>query len=723
VDFISIEQLKTELKAARKKEERTRLMFDSAPIIIQYWNEYGVAIDCNQTTLDFYGYKDKNEYFQNFGQSLPKLQPNGEKSWDKWNNFLSDVFHDGAGQLDFMETDLEGKPAFFEVIGLRTEHNDSPSVLTYSTDVTKAREALDEMHKREVAEQASMAKSRFLARMSHEIRTPITAILGISEIKLRSEGNPPDVQEAFVKILNSSNSLIHIVNDILDLSRIEAGKLTLSEKEYDINSLIVNVIHINTQKQNNVKFELYVDENLPVSLAGDPVRIEQIVNNLLSNAFRYTQKGSVGLCVKSRECELEGYITLEIAVSDTGIGMTDEQIEAIFQEYARFHESEVQGIGLGMPIVNSLARIMDAEISIKSQVGEGTTVTVCIPQKVMSVGVIGKDVALSMENFEIEAQSPVLNYDFEPESMPYGRVLVVDDVEANIFVMKGLLGFYDLEVDSCENGFLAIDKIKVGEVYDIIFMDHMMPGITGIETLNALRQLDYAHPVVALTANAMIGKDQEFTSKGFDGFISKPVSTGLLDETLKRLIRDKQSQKTIEDARAKGRAVKKININDYQDDAVLIRKIEQEFYAKYKNAYNEIVGCLEGGDFMGAQILAHTIKTMASILKEDVLAALASSIEDSLEDSDSPKESVMFAFEIRLADFIERIAPAPAAPSKNLEKLEQIIPLLEFQKAECLEHIGFFEDIPEAKILVRLVQKFDFATAYKSALALRDILS
>jgi signal transduction histidine kinase/DNA-binding response OmpR family regulator len=402
-------------------------------------------------------------------------------------------------------------------------------------------------------------KSNFLATMSHEIRTPLNAIMGITEIQMQNIMHPPSTSEAFIKINNSGNLLLGIINDILDLSKIESGNLELTPVKYEVASLINDIMQLNSIRYENkpLEFKLEIDENIPSILVGDELRIKQILNNLLSNAFKYTEHGSVTLSVGA-ECVGRGggavSVTLVFQVSDTGQGMTQKQVSKLFDEYTRFNmeaNRTTEGAGLGMTITRNLINLMYGKISVKSALDEGTTVTVRLPQKTDGIGIrglISKELTENLRQFKQGNAMQMKKAQITHEHMPYGRVLITDDVETNLYVAKGLMAPYGLKIDLATSGFEALDKIKEGNVYDIIFMDHMMPKMDGMETTKLIRELGYTRPIVALTANAIAGQAEMFLKNGFDGFISKPIDIRQLNVSLNKLIRDKQPIEVVEAA-------------------------------------------------------------------------------------------------------------------------------------------------------------------------------
>jgi signal transduction histidine kinase/CheY-like chemotaxis protein len=409
-------------------------------------------------------------------------------------------------------------------------------------------------------------KSDFLAKMSHEIRTPISAILGITEIQLQDRALREDIRDALGRIYNSGDLLLGIINDILDFSKIEAGKMELAPVKYYVSSMINDIVQLHKIKNENkpIEFKLQVDETLPAELIGDELRIKQIMNNLLSNAFKYTDKGEVALSVTAEQVRggLSTAATIVFKVSDTGQGMTPEQIQKVFDEYSRFNmevNRTTQGTGLGMNITRNLVNMMNGSISVKSTPGKGTEVTVKLPQRTEGSGVvIGKKMAETLQQFKMSSASQTEKEQITYDPMPYGSVLVVDDVETNLYVAKGLLSPYELSIETANSGFEAIDKVKGGGVYDIIFMDHMMPKMDGIEATKILREMGYDGNIIALTANAIVGQAEMFMQNGFDGFISKPIDIRQLNAALNKMIRDKQPFEIIDAARRQ-KATRKAN--------------------------------------------------------------------------------------------------------------------------------------------------------------------
>jgi signal transduction histidine kinase/CheY-like chemotaxis protein/PAS domain-containing protein len=502
----------------------------------------------------------------------------------------------------------------------------------HSVDVTELIAA------KEQAEQSNRFKSQFLSRMSHEVRTPMNAILGITEIQMQNEKLQQDTREALDRIYNSGYLLLGIINDILDLSKIEAGKLELSPIRYDVPILINDTVNLNAMlyESKPVKFRLQVDENIPSTLFGDELRIKQILNNLLSNAFKYTDEGEVSMSVTAENTQQKemSRVTLVFRVADTGQGMTAEQLEKLFDDYSRFNleaNRTTEGTGLGMNITQNLVRMMNGEISVESEPGKGTVFTVRLPQETAGSAVMGREAAENLRRFHIGRQSPMKKAtQIIREYMPYGRVLIVDDVETNLYVARGLMSPYGLSVETASSGFEAIEKIKDGATFDIIFMDHYMPGMDGMESVKIMRGLGYAHPIIGLTANALAGQAEIFLGNGFDGFISKPIDIRQLNASLNKLIRDKYPPETVEAARrqaallAKSAAEKEQASSDSKLAALFVLDAEKALAALGAILANKF---RRGDDIRQYIVSVHSMKSALANIGEIGLSDAALKLE------------------------------------------------------------------------------------------------
>lgn len=386
----------------------------------------------------------------------------------------------------------------------------------------------------QAAETASKVKSDFLAQMSHEIRTPINAVLGMNELILR-ETKEKTIFEYANNIEVAGRNLLTLINGILDFSKIEDGKMEIIPVEYDLAPLIGNITHAiyERAKAKGLKLDVVVDETIPERLFGDDVRITQVITNLLTNAVKYTEKGSVKLEFRKMLIE-DGMLELYVEVKDTGIGIREEDLPALFESFKRLDEKRnrnIEGTGLGMSIVTGLLGMMGSKLQVESVYGEGSTFSFVIEQKIISakpIGVYHDTVELDMEAKQNQKMLQAEN----------AKILVTDDNTMNIKVASGLLKKFAIKCDSAYSGEETIELVKQ-KTYDIIFLDHMMPKMDGIETLTILKEqqlITDQTKVIALTANAIVGAEETYLAAGFDDYLSKPIDMGKLEELLHKYL-------------------------------------------------------------------------------------------------------------------------------------------------------------------------------------------
>ena len=394
---------------------------------------------------------------------------------------------------------------------------------------------------------ASQAKSTFLANMSHELRTPLNVIIGLTDLVMEENHLSKHVSDNMRKINSAGETLLGIVNDILDISKIESGKLSFVPAEYFVSSLLNDVTTLVTTRlgEKPVVFRLNLDKNTPNKLFGDDLRVKQIMNNLLSNALKHTHTGSIELTVKCKAGD-EKDVLMEIIVSDTGDGIRAEDLKNLFTDYFQVENQanrKNKGTGLGLSITKRLSQMMGGEVSAQSEFGKGSTFRVLIRQGFVSGETIDPDVAESLRKFQYSDDKKDSNKNLERIDLRNARVLVVDDMQTNLDVASGLLRKYKMQVDCITNGHEAIKRIQFGKpYYNAVFMDHMMPEMDGIETTDAIRAIDsdYAReiPVIALTANAIYGASSVFYEHDFQDFISKPIDIMHLDRVIRKWVRN-----------------------------------------------------------------------------------------------------------------------------------------------------------------------------------------
>jgi len=549
-----LREIKAMMSKMREADECTQVLFDATPLSSFMVDKKLKIIECNQEIVRLFGLQEKKEFIEKMYNFFPEYQPSGESSQERLVEYFDEAFDEGHCRFEWMHQKLDGEQIPTEVSLVRVKFRGDYAVAGFIRDLRELKTMIAEMQKAKVAEESSKAKSDFLAKMSHEIRTPMNAILGITEIQLQDKALPITIKEALERIYNSGDLLLGIINDILDLSKIEAGKLELHIMQYDIASLIHDSVKLNVLRYENkpIEFKMIVHEDVPLTFEGDELRIKQILNNILSNAFKYTNEGRIEFELSCEKQENSSFYMIIFRVTDTGQGMTTEQVNKLGDKFNRFNmeaNRKTEGTGLGMNITMNLIQLMKGSINIESTPGLGSTFVVRLPQQSVSDDIIGKGLAENLMKMNLKNTTKIRNAQITQEFMPYGRVLVVDDVETNLYVVRGLMAPYGISVDTAASGFEAIEKIRNGSSYDIIFMDHMMPRMDGIEATKIIRDLGYKNPIVALTANALAGQAEIFLKNGFDDYISKPIDIRQLNSALNKLIRDKQPEEVIKEAR------------------------------------------------------------------------------------------------------------------------------------------------------------------------------
>ncbi len=399
-------------------------------------------------------------------------------------------------------------------------------------DVTESKQQFERMCElKDQADRANMAKSLFLANMSHEIRTPINVIQGMNEVILR-DFKDPKLTEYSESIQSSAQSLLAIVNGVLDFSKIEAGKLEIVPTSYDVRVLLGNLMNIFKERaeRKGLQFNTDIDENMPHYLMGDAVRIQQVIINILDNAIKYTSEGHVTLRAVCKPSETN--TTLIVSVEDSGIGIKEEDIPRLFTSFERVdkeHTSTIEGIGLGLNITKQLVKLMDGELKVFSVYGQGSVFTVILPQKTYHPMELPTD-----DEPENEKRHNAEN-DF---TAPDAKILLVDDSKTNLMVAEALMSPIQAKMTSVLSGEECLKRVKE-EHYDIIFLDHRMPGMDGIETLNQIKTVENKcadTPIIVLTANAVNDAKDYYIELGFDDFLSKPIDSKKMEDIIKKYL-------------------------------------------------------------------------------------------------------------------------------------------------------------------------------------------
>ncbi|MCR5735856.1 MAG: response regulator [Lachnospiraceae bacterium] len=460
----------------------------------------------------------------------------------------------GCNEKDYEKLQKENKILKREYARLKQDLSMLSNLNDYATRLRNYNE------ERVVA--ANRAKSNFLANMSHEIRTPMNAIIGMDEMILR-ESEDIKINKYAMDIKSASKTLLSIINDILDLSKIESGKMEIVPVEYESLSVFNDIANMTMKKaqEKGLNYDLNVDSRIPRLLFGDEIRVRQIMLNIINNAIKYTAEGGVSIDV-SYDQNAE---KLRIKVSDTGIGIRPEDMGKLFESFQRLEESRnrnIEGTGLGLNITKQLVELMDGSISVESEYGKGTTFIAEVLQKTVDKTPIGNfSDSLARARTMMEEYKPVL-------VAPGARVLIVDDNDMNLEVIRGLLNDTRIDVTCVTSGKGAIEQLREHR-YDVILLDQMMPGMSGIEVLSVINKEHLADntPIIALTADAIVGARDVYLKKGFTDYLTKPVMYEDLENLLLKYIDKKKilTKEQLEEEEAKRDRPVVLVINDSTD--------------------------------------------------------------------------------------------------------------------------------------------------------------
>jgi signal transduction histidine kinase/DNA-binding NarL/FixJ family response regulator len=728
----------------------SRIMLDAAPLACSLRDAGNNILDCNQEALRIFGISKKAELANRFNDLNPEFQSDGRPSREKATELLRKTMETGYMRFDWMYRTIRGEPLPVELTLVRVPWRNIYCIAAYCRDLREVKANEERMKEADriaremevqarAAQSANEAKSHFLASMSHEIRTPMNAIIGMSDL-MRTDNLDTTQKEYFEDIKKMSRALLQIINDILDFSKIEAGRMDINPVHFNLYALYDNICSMSrfTAASKELEFLSAFDEDVPHVLYGDDIRIRQIIVNIVNNAIKYTKEGFVEFRVSKTTEDGREYIAF--IVKDSGIGIKKEDFQKIFGSFRQLDSELNRGIigtGLGLSITKRLVDMMEGKINLESAYGRGSEFTVLLPLVPGESDLVEKaesaDVAVSAEN---------------------ASVLVVDDNQINLKVALAFLARHTIKADSAVNGLGAIRMVQQKN-YDLVFMDHMMPGMDGVEATKRIRAMDGERyktlPIIALSANAVTGASETFRDAGMNGFISKPIDPNALNRVLlKWLPADKVTVKQRQvdhHSAASPQGVRVLNKSQGLEKALNDEDFYKQLLTTFRNEHALDVEKLRDaagkGDRELALRIAHTLKSSAAQIGAGIVSQAAARIEKALGDGGPPCLPGDFQeLEISLKDALTELeallhrdtpevpvretppregaaknpAEGPAAGEQALLLAETLISLLEKANTGSLRYVDEVRKLfppleGKTELLINKIEDFEFKTA------------
>jgi diguanylate cyclase (GGDEF)-like protein len=609
------------IEKEREADELTQLMLDAMPFSCLLWDRNLNNLSCNQAAVTLFGLSSKRDYIDRFYDLSPEYQPNGVRSRETCIEKVRAAFETGYDRFEWMHQTITGEPLPAEITLVRVRHKGEYIVVGYTRDLRELKAMLNEMHKveqdlrlaRDAAEVANVTKSAFLANMSHEIRTPMNSIIGFTELAM-DDVISSNTRDYLGNILQSAEGLLQIINDILDISKVESGKMELEHVPFDLHEILVQCQTIITPRalEKGTQMHFYDEPSVGKKLLGDPMRLRQILLNFLSNAIKFTNVGTVKLSAVIN-ASTKDTVTLYFEVRDSGIGMTPEQITKICEPFVQADSSttrEYGGTGLGLSISKDLIELMGGKLIVESSVGLGSK---------FGFSLTFDTIDMSAESSGIEPSSHKLEKpSFDSE------ILVCEDNTMNQWVIRESLSRLGIKVVIAGNGEEGVNIVRSrkeqgGKPFDLIFMDIHMPVMDGLEAASIIDAMRTGTPIVAMTANIMSNDKEMYKMSGMPDHVSKPFTSQELWRCLLKYLtptnKENAAQKNIQ----------------ADDDAEIQKTLRLLFAKNNQKKFSEITGALQAGDIKTAHRLAHTLKGNAGQIGKPRLQSAAADVEQALK--------------------------------------------------------------------------------------------
>ena len=702
-------ELETAVNALETAQKTVTAIFESNPHVNIMFDDSLTVIDCNPAAVRYMGFETKSELLSGFAEkmakSIPDLQPDGRPSIPMSERLKAAVV-DGYTKFESVLC-INEKTVIAEIELKRIPYGDSFAVVGYMLDLTTSHKLQKDLQAAlGSAEAANKAKSAFLANMSHEIRTPMNSIMGFAELALDKAASPP-VKDYLAKITDSTKWLLQIINDILDISKIESGKIELENVPFDLHRVFIrcqSVIYPSVTEK-GLDLRVYAEPPIGKRLLGDPVRLYQAFMNLLSNAVKFTDTGTVKLS-SAIKCSDDDSMTIYFEVKDSGIGMTAEQMARIFDPFMQADSSTTRnygGTGLGLAITKNIIELMGGKLTVESEPGAGSTFSF----------------ELVFDTIEAPEAAPEYSEIGIIEKPAFdGLVLVCEDNPMNQQVICDHLARVGLNTVIAENGKTGVEmvqeRIKNGQTpFDIIFMDVFMPVMDGIEASSKITALGTGTPIVAMTANMMSNELDNYKKCGMEDCVGKPFTAQELWRCLLNHLTPVSISAVDESAETK-------------DNDELQTKLRIKFVKDNQNKYSDIAKAIDARDVTLAHRLAHTLKGNAGQIGKTALQDAAAAVEALLKDGAIPVESdSMNRLKAELDVVLDELKSLydESAENGRIENLdaesvralfERLEPMLENINPECVNLVDEIRSVSGAEELAQQIEDYDFESAART---------
>ena len=719
-----ITEIKESIARLREIDEYSQLLLDTTPLSCTLWNKDLKVINCNQEALNLFEFPNKDDFCSNFFRVWPEFQPNGEPSIEGGTSHIRKVFESGYKRFEWMHQTMHGEPFACEVTLVRLRHKSEYLVAGYSRDLREQKAYIAEIEMAQenlrnaldAAEAANRTKSSFLANMSHEIRTPMNSIIGFSELA-QYDDIPLKTREYLSSISESAEWLLKIINDILDISKIEAGKITLEHIPFDLHDIIAHcqsVIKPNVEEK-GLTLYCYAEPSIAKKLLGDPIRLRQALGNLLSNAIKFTNSGTVKVLASVVSSD-EKSITINFEVKDSGIGMTPEQIDRIFEPFTQADNSITRrfgGTGLGLTITTNIIALMGGTLRVESAVGIGSKFSF----------------TLTFDAINTDADIPQEIIAFNENEMPNfrGEILVCEDNSLNQQVICDHLARVGIKTMIANNGREGINIVTErlesgGKPFDLIFMDMHMPVMDGLEAASRISRLGLKTPIVAMTANIMPNDLELYKTSGMSDCLGKPFTSQQLWKCLIKHL-------------PVGNYSKVDKYRQSMDDERLLERLRINFVKNSQSKYEEFLQAVKADDIKLAHRLVHTLKSNAGQIGESRLQEAAEALETILAEDRMSAPAIdqekINLLESELKIVLDNLAPLLVEAEKKKkkeiadpEKIREIIgklePMLTSRNPECVDLIDDVLTIPGAEELAQQMEKFKFKQALEELAKIKE---